>query len=136
LLLVTFRPEFQPSWVGQSHVTTLSLSRLGPNDSADIIRGIAQEKPLPGDVVEQILSRTDGVPLFIEELTHTLLESGLLRETVEGYVLDGPLPSRAIPTTLQTSLLARLDMLGSARDVAMIGAAIGREFSHKLIAAV
>ena len=136
LLLVTSRPDFQPSWVGQPHVTTLSLSRLGRSDSAGIIRGITQDKALPDVVVEQILSRTDGVPLFIEELTRTLLESGLLRETADHYVLDGPLPPLAIPKTLQASLVARLDLLGSAKDVAMIGAAIGREFSHELIAAV
>jgi predicted ATPase len=136
LLLVTFRPEFQPSWIGQPHVTTLSLSRLGPSDSAGIIRGISQDKALPGVVLEEILSRTDGVPLFIEELTSSLLESGLLREMADSYLLDGPLPLRAIPTTLQASLVARLDLLGPAKDVAMIGAAIGREFSHELIAAV
>lgn len=136
LLLVTSRPEFQPGWVGQPHVTALFLNRLGPNDSAGIIRGITLNKALPHIVIEQILSRTDGVPLFIEELTRTLLESGLLRETADGYVLSGPLPPLAIPTTLQASLLARLDLLGSARDVAMIGAALGREFSHELVAAV
>ena len=88
LLLVTCRPEFQPGWLGQPHVTTLSLSRLGPSDSAGIIRGITRDRALPDVVVEQILSRTDGVPLFIEELTRTLLESGLLRETA------GPLRPR------------------------------------------
>jgi class 3 adenylate cyclase len=136
LLLVTFRPEFQPNWVGQPHVTTLSLSRLGPSDSAGIIHGITRDKSLPDDVVEQILSRADGVPLFIEELTRSLLDNGLIRETAERFILDGPLPSLAIPTTLQASLVARLDLLGSAKDVAMIGAAIGRKFSHELIAAV
>lgn len=136
LLLVTLRPEVQLNWVGQPHVTMLPLSRLGQRDSAGIIGGITRNKPLPDDVIEQILSRTDGVPLFIEELTHVLLENGLLRETPDSYVLDGPLPPLAIPTTLQASLVARLDLLGSARDVAMIGAASGREFSHELIAAV
>ena len=136
LLLVTSRPEFQPGWVGQPHVTTLSLSRLGRSDSAGIIRGITRDRALPDVVVEQILSHTDGVPLFIEELTRTLLESGLLREAADHYVLDGPLPPLAIPKTLQASLVARLDLLGPAKDVAMIGAAIGREFSHELIAAV
>ena len=109
---------------------------MAASDSAGIIRGITQDKALPDVVVEQILSRTDGVPLFIEELTRTLLESGLLRETADRYVLDGPLPPLAIPKTLQASLVARLDLLGPAKDVAMIGAAIGREFSHELIAAV
>ena len=112
LLVVTFRPEFQPTWVGQPHVTMLPLSRLGRRDSAGIIAGITRDKALPDAVVEQILAHADGVPLFIEELTSTLLESGLLRETADRYVLDGPLPPLAIPTTLQASLVARLDRLG------------------------
>ena len=136
LLVVTFRPELQPTWVGQPHVTMLPLSRLGRRDSAGIIAGVTKGKALPDAVVEQVLAHTDGVPLFIEELTSTLLESGLLRETPDRYVLDGPLPPLAIPTTLQASLVARLDRLASVKDVAQIGAAIGREFSHELIAAV
>ena len=136
LLVVTVRPELQPTWVGQPHVTMLPLSRLGRRDSAGIIAGVTRDKALPDAVVEQVLAHTDGVPLFIEELTSTLLESGLLRETPDRYVLDGPLPPLAIPTTLQASLVARLDRLGSVKDVAQIGAAIGREFSHELIAAV
>ena len=136
LLVVTVRPELQPTWVGQPHVTMLPLSRLGRRDSAGIIGGVTKDKALPDAVVEQVLAHTDGVPLFIEELTSTLLESGLLRETPDRYVLDGPLPPLAIPTTLQASLVARLDRLGSVKDVAQIGAAIGREFSHELIAAV
>src|SRR5262249_44290758 len=114
----------------------LSLSRLGRRDSAGIIAGVTNHKALPDAVAEQILTHTDGVPLFIEELTSTLIESGLLRETPDRYVLDGPLPPLAIPTTLQDSLVARLDRLASPKDVAQIGAAIGREFSHELIAAV
>jgi class 3 adenylate cyclase/DNA-binding SARP family transcriptional activator len=136
LLLVTLRPEVQLNWVGQPHVTMLPLSRLGRGDSAGIIQGITQDKALPDVVVEKILSRTDGIPLFIEELTCTLLESELLREVSYRDVLDGPLPPRAVPTTLQASLAARLDLLGPAKAVATIGAAIGREFSHELIAAV
>ena len=136
LLVVTMRPELQPSWVGQPHVSMLPLSRLGRRDSAAIIAGVARDKALPDAVVEQVLAHTDGVPLFIEELTSTLLESGVLRETADGYALDGPLPELAIPTTLQASLVARLDRLASVKDVAQIGAAIGREFSHELIAAV
>ncbi len=135
LLVVTFRPEFQPTWVGLPHVTTLPLSRLGRRDSASIIGGITRGKALPDAVVEQILSHTDGVALFIEELTSMLLESGPLRETNESYVLDGSLPLLAVPTTLQASLVARLDRLGAGKDVALIGAAVGREFSHELIAA-
>jgi tetratricopeptide (TPR) repeat protein len=136
LMVVTFRPEFQPAWVGQPHVTMLPLSRLGRRDVASMIAGVTKGKAMPDAVVEQILARTDGVPLFVEELTNTLLESGLLRETPERYVLDGPLPPLAIPATLQASLLARLDRLATVKDVAQIGAAIGREFSRELIAAV
>jgi predicted ATPase len=112
------------------------LSRLGRRDSAGIIGGVTKGKALPETVVEQVLAHTDGVPLFIEELTSMLLESGLLRETTDRYVLDGPLPPLAVPTTLQASLMARLDRLASVKDVAQIGAAIGREFSHELIAEV
>jgi len=136
LLVITFRPELEPTWIGQPHVTTLPLSRLGRRDSASIIGGVAREKALPDAVVERVLTQADGVPLFIEELTTTLLEGRLLRETADSYVLDGPLPPLAVPTTLQASLTARLDRLGPGKEVAVIGAAIGREFSHELIAAV
>ncbi len=136
LLVITLRPELQPTWVGQPHVTMLPLSRLGRRDSAGIIGGVTKGKALPDSVAEQILAHADGVPLFIEELTSTLLESGLLRETTDRYVLNGPLPPLAIPTTLQGSLVARIDRLAPVKDVAQIGAAIGREFSHELIAAV
>jgi class 3 adenylate cyclase len=134
LLLITSRPEFQPSWAGEPQVTTLPLSRLGRRDSAAMIDGIVRDKALPDAVVAQILSRADGVPLYVEELTNALLESGLLRETADNYVLDRPLLTLMIPTTLQASLVARLDRLGPPKDVAMIGAAIGREFSHALVA--
>jgi class 3 adenylate cyclase/DNA-binding SARP family transcriptional activator len=136
LLVVTTRPEAQPAWVGAPHVTMVHLNRLGRSDSAAIIGGVTKGKALPDAVVEQVLVHSDGVPLFIEELTCTLLESGLLRETVDRYVLDGPLPPLAIPITLQDSLVARLDRLGSVKDVAQIGAALGREFSYELLAAV
>jgi predicted ATPase len=135
LLVATFRPDFQPTCVGLPHVTTLPLSRLGRRDSASIISGITQGKALPDAVVEQILAHSDGVALFLEELTSMLLENGPLRETTERYVLDGSPPPLAVPTTLQASLVARLDRLGSGKDVALIGAAIGREFSQELIAA-
>jgi DNA-binding SARP family transcriptional activator/class 3 adenylate cyclase len=136
LLIVTSRPELQPNWIGQPHVTMLPLSRLGRRDSVDMIAGITGDKTLPNAVVEQVVAHTDGVPLFIEELTSSLLESGLLREEEGRYVLDRPLPRLAVPTTLQASLVARLDRLGPARDVAQLGAAIGREFSHELLAEV
>lgn len=134
LLIATFRPEFQPAWVGEPHVTMLPLSRLGRRHGATLVAGLTKGKALPQTVVEQILARTDGVPLFIEELTHTLLENGILQETDDGYRLDGPLPPLAIPTTLQASLVARLDRLSPVKDVAQIGATIGREFSYELIA--
>ena len=136
LLVVTVRPELQPTWVDQPHVSMLPLSRLGLRDSAAIINGVSKNKALPDAVIKQVLARADGVPLFVEELTSTLLESGLLREMPDRYVVEGPLPALAMPTTLQTSLVARLDGLGSVKDVAQVGAAIGREFSHELIAAV
>jgi tetratricopeptide (TPR) repeat protein len=136
LLVITLRPEVQPSWVGQPHVTMLHLSRLGGQDALGIITGVTKGKALPDKIGEQILARADGVPLFIEELTRTLLESGLLRETADRFILDGPLPPFAIPTTLQASLVARLDKLAPVKDVAQIGAVIGREFSHELIAAM
>jgi class 3 adenylate cyclase len=136
LLVITMRPETQPAWVGEPHVTMLPLSRLGRRDSAGMIGGITGNKALPNAVVEQIVSRADGVPLFIEELTSSLLESGALRETADGYELDRLLPALAVPATLQASLVARLDRLVTVKDLAQIGAAIGREFSHELIAAV
>ncbi len=136
LLLITVRPEFQPSWIGQPHVTLLPLGRLGRSDSAGIIDDVAGGKPLPEPVVEQILSRADGIPLFVEELTRTLIEQELLRETSDSEGTEGSRRSLAIPATLQASLAARLDLLGAAKDVASIGASIGREFSYELIAAI
>src|SRR5262249_14363792 len=133
LLVATFRPEFQPIWIGQPHVSMLSLRRLGRRDSAGIIAGVSKGKAMPDAVIEQVLAHTDGVPLFIEELTSSLLESGLLRETANRYVLDGPLPPRAIPATLRDSLMARLDRLAPGKEIAQIGAAIGREFSYSLL---
>jgi class 3 adenylate cyclase len=129
LLIVTCRPEFKPAWAGEPHVSMLSLSRLGRRDGASIIDGVAKDNHVPDVVREQVLARADGVPLFIEELTRSLLESGPLPS-------DGPLPTPAVPETLQASLVSRLDRLGAAKDVALIAAAIGREFSHELIAAV
>jgi class 3 adenylate cyclase/predicted ATPase len=136
LLVITFRPEFQPPWTGQQQVTMLALNRLERRDRAALVEQIARGKGLPAPIVEQIGDRTDGVPLFIEELTKSVLESGLLREEAERYVLDRALPPLAIPTTLHDSLMARLDRLSSVRRVAQIGAAIGREFSYTLLSAV
>ena len=136
LMLVTFRPEFQPPWTGQAHVTTLTMSRLGRRQGADLVTRVAGNKPLPAEIVEQIVARTDGVPLFVEELTKTVLESGLLADAGDRYELSGPLPPLAIPMTLHDSLMARLDRLAPVKEVAQIGAVIGREFNHDLLAAV
>jgi hypothetical protein len=130
LLIVTFRPEFQPPWTGQPQVTMLALNRLDRRDRTALVEQIAGGKALPDEVVAQIVDRADGVPLFVEELTKSVLESGVLREDGDRYVLDGALPPFAIPTTLHASLLARLDRLVSVRHVAQVGAAIGREFSY------
>jgi class 3 adenylate cyclase/predicted ATPase len=136
LLVVTFRPDFQPPWIGQPQVTMLALNRLDRRDRTALVEQIAGGKPLPDEVVSQIADRTDGVPLFVEEFTKSVLESGILREEADRYVLDRTLPPLAIPTTLQDSLMARLDRLASVRLVAQIGAAIGREFSYALLRVV
>jgi len=133
LLLISARPEFTPPWPGHAHVTTVSLTRLSRREGTTLITGVAQGRALPDEVTNQILVRTDGVPLFIEELTKAVLESGLLRKREHDYVLDGPLTPVAIPTTLHASLMARLDRLTTARQVAHVGAALGRQFSHELL---
>jgi predicted ATPase len=136
LLIVTFRPEFQPPWTGQPHVTLLTLNRLDRGERVALVTQIAGGKALPDSVIDQIVDRTDGVPLFVEELTKSVLESGLLREKRDRYVLDHTLPALAIPATLHASLMARLDRSPSLRRVAQIGAAIGRDFSYALLRAV
>jgi predicted ATPase/class 3 adenylate cyclase len=136
LLLVTARPEFAPPWPSHAHVTTLPLTRLSRQEGAALVQHVTGGKALPKEVMDQILTRTDGVPLFVEELTKMLTESPLMQERAGDYVLDGPLPALTIPTTLHDSLMARLDRLAPVRDVAQIGAAIGREFSYELISAV
>jgi class 3 adenylate cyclase/predicted ATPase len=136
LLIMTFRPEFDPPWSGQPRLTKLTLNSLDRREQVFLVAQIADGKPLPDQVVAQIVDRTDGLPLFIEELTKSVLESGLLRQEGDRYVFDRALPSLAIPTSLQASLLTRLDRLASVRLVAQIGAAIGREFSFALVRAV
>ena len=136
LLLATARPEFTPPWPGEAYVTTQALARLGRREGATLVKRSAGGKALPVEILEQILARTDGVPLFLEELTKTIIESGLLREENGHYALDGALPPRAIPTTLHDSLMARLDRLAPVREIAQIGAAIGREFSYPLLSTV
>jgi DNA-binding winged helix-turn-helix (wHTH) protein/predicted ATPase len=136
LLMVTFRPEFQPPWAGQPQVSTLALNRLDQSNRTALIAQIAGGKTLPDEVIAEIAERTDGVPLFVEELTKSVLESGLLREANDRYVLDRAMPPLAIPTTLHASLLARFDHLASVRHVAQVGAAIGRQFRYTLLHAV
>jgi class 3 adenylate cyclase/tetratricopeptide (TPR) repeat protein len=136
LLVVTFRPEFVPPWTGQAHVSSLSLSRRAPRETGALVSGITAGKELPPEILEQIVVRTDGIPLFIEELTKSLLEGALLREEADSYALTGPLPPLAIPSSLQDSLMARLDRLEPVKEVAQISAALGREFSYELLAAV
>ena len=135
LLLVTYRPDFAPPWAGHAHATTLVLNRLDSRQvvaMADQITG----KRLPREVYRQVTDLSDGVPLFVEELVRTVLETGLLRELDDEYLLHGPLPPLAVPNTLQGLLIARLDRLGPAREVAQTAAAIGREFSYEAIRAV
>ncbi len=135
LLIVTFRPEFNAPWVGQPHVTSLTLNRLGEREAAAIIAGLVGNKALPADVLAEIVERTDGIPLFVEEMTKAVLEAeseGAARRTVAAV----PSPALAVPASLHASLMARLDRLGPAKEVAQIGSAIGREFSHALLAAV
>ena len=136
LLIISFRPEYQPSWTGLPHVTMLTLNRLSQRERTVLVEHIAGGKKLPPGLLDQIVERTDGVPLFVEELTKAVLESEQLHDTGDRYVLDQPTQELAIPTTLQASLMARVDRLGSAREVLQIGAAIGREFSYEVLAAV
>ncbi|MGA7868754.1 MAG: hypothetical protein WCA23_33095 [Stellaceae bacterium] len=135
LLIVTFRPEFDAPWVGQPHVTSLTLNRLGEREAAAIIAGLVGNQALLADVMAEIVERTDGIPLFVEEMTKAVLEAeseGAARRTVAAV----PSPALAVPASLHASLMARLDRLGPAKEVAQIGSAIGREFSHALLALV
>src|SRR4029453_332463 len=136
LALITFRPEFQAPWVGQAHVSSLSLRRLAERETKALVGAVAGGKSLPAEIVDRIVDHADGIPLFIEELTKALLEGGLLREEEGGYVLAGPLPPLAIPSSLRASLMARIDRLAPVKEVAQIGAALGREFSYELLAVV
>jgi predicted ATPase len=136
LLIITCRPEFAPPWTGRSHVTVHPLNRLGRREGLAMIERLSGGIALPREVMDQIIARTDGVPLFIEELTKAILESGLLRTENGRYILTAPLLSLNIPRTLHASLMARLDRLAPAREVAQIAAVIGREFTYELLAAV
>ena len=136
LLLITFRPEFEAPWKGLPSVATIALGRLDRAEAETLVERVTGGRKLPAEVLAQIVAKTDGVPLFVEELTKNVLESGLLIEEPERYRLDGPLPPMAIPSTLQDSLMARLDRLVAVKEIAQIGAAIAREFSYSLLHAV
>jgi predicted ATPase len=135
LVLITFRAEYEAPWAGLSQVTSIALDRLAPAEVGTLAEHVAG-LPLPPEVTAQIVVKTDGVPLFVEELTKAVLEGGLLVAEPRGWRLDGPLPPFAIPATLQDSLAARLDRLAPVKEIAQIGAAIGREFSYPLLRAV
>ena len=136
LVVLTARPEFTAPWPPYPHVTTLPLTRFDQHDGEALVGLVTRGKALPAPLLNQILDRADGVPLFIEELTKAVLESTLMREDAGRYVLAGTIALAAIPATLHASLLARLDRHAAAREVAQIGAAIGREFTYFLVSAV
>jgi len=136
LVVVTARPEFVPPWDSPRHLTLLPLTRMGRQDGAALALRVTGGKALPSAVLAQIVAKTDGVPLFVEELTKTVLESGLLHDAGDRYELAGPLGEMAIPVTLHASLMARLDRLAPVKEIAQIGAVIGREFPYELLAAV
>jgi predicted ATPase len=136
LAIFTFRSEFEPPWTGLSNVTTLELGRLDRSQVQIMVEQVARGRRLPAEVMGQIVAKTDGIPLFVEELTKAVLEAGILVEEAAGYRLDGPLPPLAIPATLHDSLMARLDRLAPVKEIAQVGAAIGREFSYALLQTV
>ncbi|MCZ6678256.1 MAG: AAA family ATPase [Candidatus Poribacteria bacterium] len=136
LTLLTFRPEFTPPWGIRPHLIPISLKHLPEAATIAIIQQVTGEKKLPEEVLKQIISKTDGIPLFVEEITKMVIESGLLRETEDRYELRGLLQPLAIPTTLHDSLLARLDRLATAKEIAQLSATLGRDFNYALIEAV
>ncbi len=132
LLVMTYRPEYEPPWNGV-HLNTITLNRLSREQGAVLVESVTRGKALPAEVLDEVLARTDGIPLFVEELTRSVLESGLLRDEGDHYALQGPLSALAIPVSLRDSLMARLDRLGKVKELAQIGACIGREFSFELL---
>jgi TOMM system kinase/cyclase fusion protein len=136
LTILTARPEFASPWSSRSHLTQVSLGRLPRPRIEKLVLELAKGKPLPHEVVDQLVTKTDGVPLFVEELARMVLESGLVRELADRWELTAPLPPLAIPTTLRDSLAARLDRLGEVKATAQLAATIGREFSYELLRAV
>jgi predicted ATPase len=136
LYLLTFRPEFTPSWPARSYMTPIALNRLERPQVEALITHVAGGKTLPAEVVQHIVSKTDGVPLYVEELTKMFLESSLLHAEAESYTPRGPLAAVPIPATLQDSLMARLDQLNRAKDIAQLGAVLGREFTYDMVQAL
>ena len=135
LLIVTFRPEFEPPWIGRSHVTLLTLNRLAQRQIGALIDSVVGNMALPASIRQDIIERTDGIPLFVEEMTKAVVEAASPR-AAEHMVAVVPVPASAVPASLNASLMARLDRLGPAKEVVEMTAAIGREFSHGLLAAV
>jgi class 3 adenylate cyclase len=135
VMIMTFRPEFEPPWLGQPHVTALTLNRLESRQAGSMIDRIVANKPLLAGIRQDIIERTDGIPLFVEEMTKAVLEAGS-QDAAEHAAAAVPSPSLAVPASLHASLMARLDRLGPAKELAQIGATIGREFSHALLASV
>ena len=136
LAVLTYRPEFSPPWPVRSHMTQFTLARLGQAQMEAMVRTVTGGKLLPPELMAEVARKTDGIPLFVEEFTKMVVESDWLQETDGQYALTGPLPTLLIPSTLQDSLMARLDRLATAKAVAQLGATIGREFSYALIAAI
>ncbi|MBI5276894.1 MAG: AAA family ATPase [Burkholderiales bacterium] len=136
MMVVTFRPEFKPSWLGYSHVTHLALNRLSRRQCSEIVSNITMGKALPQELQQQLIARTDGIPLFVEEHTRMVLESGLLREEGSSYVLTRQLPELAIPASLQDALMARLDRVPGTKELAQLCAVVGRDVPYELIAAL
>jgi class 3 adenylate cyclase/predicted ATPase/energy-coupling factor transporter ATP-binding protein EcfA2 len=135
-ILLSYRLEFSPPWTPSSHITQISINRLTRKQSGRMVRLLANNKDLPVSVFNEILNKTDGTPFFVEELTKMVLESDILKETHEYYELAGPASKLAIPSTLQDSLMARLDRLGASKELAQLSATLGREFSYNVLAAV
>jgi class 3 adenylate cyclase/predicted ATPase len=136
MAILTYRPEFRPPWTTHTSFAEITLNRLNPEASSAMVELIAGGRSMPAEVREQIITKTDGVPLFVEELTKTVIESGLLQEVGDRFELSGPLIPLALPTTLSDSLMARLDRLGSAKAMAQAFAILGRDFSYELLRAV
>jgi len=133
LIMLTARPDFVPPWLARSHITPITLNRLESQHAAALIARLAGMKPLLGEVVDHIVTKAGGVPLYVEELTRTILASDILRDTGERFELNGPLSSLAIPDTLQESLMARLDRLPQVRELAQLGSVLGHEFAYEMI---